>query len=365
MAIVGLVMIVKDEEAVIERALRSALPFISTYVIVDTGSTDRTKEIIRTVLAGIPGILEDRSWVSFGFNRTEALSLCDGRMDWALMLDADDSIEGEPPAPEQWMVNGVDGFIMRIQHGAVLHQRVQVFRTERGWIYEGVVHEAARLGDFRRPALAMMPGDSIVIARCEGARSRDPNKYMKDVALLEAELMHRPGDARVLFYLAQSYRDAGLRDKAQEVYRRYLECEGTWVHEQYMVLVNLIELVEDADDKIRLAWRAINVCPDRLEAQFALLRWWRRSGTVLTQQVYAIASVVTNRVPPSNALYVSPAVYEWVLDAELAEIAVALGHYRVAYEAASRTAASNAPVSMIAAALKTAKAALSHIREHH
>jgi glycosyltransferase involved in cell wall biosynthesis len=42
---VGLVMIVKNEEAVLERALRSALPFISTYVIVDTGSTDSTKDI--------------------------------------------------------------------------------------------------------------------------------------------------------------------------------------------------------------------------------------------------------------------------------------------------------------------------------
>lgn len=338
MAIVGIVMIVKDEEAVIERALRSALPFISTYVIVDTGSTDRTKEIIRTVLAGIPGILEDRPWVSFGSNRTEALALCEGRMDWAIMLDADDSLVGTPPRPVDWLVEGVDGYILRVQHGAVRHQRVQVFRTDCGWMYEGVIHETAVCKGRERPRLAMMPGDCYVVARCEGARSRDPNKYFKDAALLEGELVRNPGDTRALFYLAQSYRDAGVRDKAQEMYRRYLECTGTWIHEQYMALVNLIDLVDDADDKIRLTWRAIELCPERLEAQFALVRRWRHSGRAPTQQLFAIASVTGNRVPPPNALYVSPVIYEWAMDEELASLALSLGHSQVAYDAAIRAA---------------------------
>ena len=42
----GLCMIVKNEEHVIERALRSVLPHVDTWVIIDTGSTDRTKELI-------------------------------------------------------------------------------------------------------------------------------------------------------------------------------------------------------------------------------------------------------------------------------------------------------------------------------
>jgi glycosyltransferase involved in cell wall biosynthesis len=358
-------MIVRDEEAVIERALRSALPFISTYVIVDTGSTDRTKDVIRTVMAGIPGIIEDRSWISFGFNRTEALSLCDGRMDWTIMLDADDSLMGIPPTPEQWMVNGVDGFILRIQHGIARHQRVQVFRTERDWTYEGVVHESARCASQERPRLAMMPGDCYVVARCEGARSRDPNKYMKDAALLEGELMHRPGDARVLYYLAQSYRDAGVRDKARTMYYKYLDCKGTWIHEQYMALVNLIELEDGVDDKIRLTWRAIELCPERLEAQFALLKWWRLSGRPATQQLFAIATVTANREPPPNALYVVPAIYDWGFDDELSMTAFAVGRFQIAYDAATRCAVHAPESEMMARAIQNAKTALEHISKHH
>ena len=47
---VGLVMIVKDEEAVITRALASAIPYINRWLIVDTGSTDNTKFIINNAI---------------------------------------------------------------------------------------------------------------------------------------------------------------------------------------------------------------------------------------------------------------------------------------------------------------------------
>ena len=43
-------MIVKDEQAVIERLLRSVSPFIDSYLIVDTGSSDDTADIIHRVM---------------------------------------------------------------------------------------------------------------------------------------------------------------------------------------------------------------------------------------------------------------------------------------------------------------------------
>lgn len=45
MASVSLCMIVKDEEAVLARCLKSVQGFADEIVIVDTGSADRTKEI--------------------------------------------------------------------------------------------------------------------------------------------------------------------------------------------------------------------------------------------------------------------------------------------------------------------------------
>ena len=52
----GLNMIVKNEEKVIERLLRTVSPLVDWYTIVDTGSTDKTKEIITKTMQelGIP-----------------------------------------------------------------------------------------------------------------------------------------------------------------------------------------------------------------------------------------------------------------------------------------------------------------------
>ena len=52
-----LTMIVKDEARIIERCLAAATPWIDSYAILDTGSTDGTPELIRSHFeaADIPG----------------------------------------------------------------------------------------------------------------------------------------------------------------------------------------------------------------------------------------------------------------------------------------------------------------------
>src|SRR6266567_5123663 len=84
-----LVMIVKNEAEVIQRCLASVKPFIQHWVICDTGSTDRTREVVREALAGISGSLHDVPWRNFGWNRTQALELARGKADYHLLLDAD------------------------------------------------------------------------------------------------------------------------------------------------------------------------------------------------------------------------------------------------------------------------------------
>ena len=62
-----LVMIVKDEEDTMEKCIRAVSPFIKYWVIVDTGSSDNTKEVITKTMGelNIPGELHERPWVNF------------------------------------------------------------------------------------------------------------------------------------------------------------------------------------------------------------------------------------------------------------------------------------------------------------
>lgn len=340
--IIGLVMIVKNEEAVIERALRSAKPWISRYVIVDTGSTDRTKEVIREVMSDVSGVIVDRPWVNFEVNRTEALELCRGEMDWAIMLDADDNLAGGIPTPLLWRQLGdsIDGIVMQIRHGDIVHQRVQVFRIGADWCYKGVVHEVpvCRGRPEGSVRLANMPTTTYMVTRCEGVRSRDPEKYLKDATLLEVEHARNPTDMRTIYYLAQSWRDAGHRKKAAQYYREYVDSSGGWAGERYIAYVNLIEMTENQDEKVALAWKAVDVAPNRLEAPYIVLKTRRLAGLPITQQIYALGAVVQNRKVTSDIIYVNPILYSWGFDDEFAVVAFATGHYREAYDASLRAA---------------------------
>src|SRR5712671_786124 len=66
-------MIVKNEAARIERCLHSVLPHISSWAIVDTGSTDGTQDIVFRVLQDIPGDIKDEPFENFEQARNAAL----------------------------------------------------------------------------------------------------------------------------------------------------------------------------------------------------------------------------------------------------------------------------------------------------
>jgi len=84
---VSLCMIVKNEEKTLPRCLVSLKPIVDEIVIVDTGSSDKTREIARLFGAR----LTEFSWTGdFSAARNAGLECAAG--DWILVMDADEVI---------------------------------------------------------------------------------------------------------------------------------------------------------------------------------------------------------------------------------------------------------------------------------
>src|SRR3954469_25950254 len=103
-------MIVKNEAHVIRRCLDSVLPHIGHWVIVDTGSTDGTQQVVREHMRSVSGELHERPWRDFGSNRSEAIALTRGAADYVLVMDADHVLH----VPPKFSFDGLsdDGYFM-------------------------------------------------------------------------------------------------------------------------------------------------------------------------------------------------------------------------------------------------------------
>ena len=85
MADISLCMIVRNEEAVLARCLDSIRDEVDEIIIVDTGSSDNTKEIA----ARYTDKIYDFKWID-DFAAARNFSFSKATMEFAMWLDADD-----------------------------------------------------------------------------------------------------------------------------------------------------------------------------------------------------------------------------------------------------------------------------------
>jgi glycosyltransferase involved in cell wall biosynthesis len=302
-------MIVKNETKVIKRCLESVKPLIDYWVIVDTGSTDGTQEMIKDFMKDIPGELHERPWVNFAHNRNEALNLAKTKADYLLFIDADDTLAYAPDFKKPKLDK--DCYYIKIKYGGMSYDRIQLIKSTPNWKWAGVVHEVL-VSDTTFDG-GFLNGVTMVIVG-GGDRSHDPKKFEKDAALLEKAVQDDPTCGRHVFYLAQSYRDAGKLELALKNYEKRFAMGG-WDQEVYWSLYQIAILQEDLnypEETVSKSYvKAYNYRPTRAEPLYRLSSYYRRKENYLLG--YLVAQLGLQIKEPNDVLFVESWMYDYGL----------------------------------------------------
>lgn len=308
-------MIVKDESAVISRCLTSVLPIIDYWVIVDTGSTDGTQKIIKEFMEKnkIPGELHERPWVNFGHNRNEALKLAKDKGDYIFFIDADNTFEYETG----FKLSNLDKdfYYATLSDAGTRYGRISLIKNDLNWEWVGVLHEAV-CSPVAKTHATLEKVTQLV--RMDGSRSKDPKKYEKDAAVFEAALIEEPNNSRYVFYLAQSYQDAGNYPMALKNYEKRATMGG-WDEEVYTSLLKIGKLQEklkmSSEHIISSYNKAFQYRKTRVEPLYYLANIYREKDDF--NKSYLIGKIAETIPPSQDLLLVEQWIYDWGMPLEL------------------------------------------------
>lgn len=332
-------MIVKNESHIILECLNTIYKYLDYWVVCDTGSTDGTQDIIRNFFKekGIPGEIVQHEWKGFGHNRTEAFRACEGKADYAFVIDADDYVDGTMPFDKENM--DADVYALRMGRPDFSWWRNQVFNLNAGkWEYVGVLHEYARC-DKQNLVAKQLIGNYRVVARTMGARNLNTTpieKYKKDAETLEKALLEEPDNQRYHFYLAQSYFDSQQWAKAEEQYARRASMGG-WQEEAYYSIYRIAlckAMQEKPWPEVQQAFLdAYNYRPCRAEPLYHIAQVYRQKFNMPVLAFMFARAAADIPFPSQDILFVADAIYKYALLDEIAATAFYAGYPVIGYEA--------------------------------
>lgn len=306
---ISVCMIVRDEERVLARCLRSVADVADELCVVDTGSSDRTVRVaerfgahvvVDTSCNGPDGRISD-----FSVARNRALDLATG--DWILWLDADEALMPGGAARLRRHARAARHAAMKItlhDHGTEWASP-RFFRRTPAHRFAGRVHEwvtlTGRVGMDREIQIRHRPDKRGK----EGSGERN-------IRLLRAVLAEDPDDVRARFYMGNALLCEVAYREAIQHYECYLALGGGYLHERYTVVYSIAVchlLLGEPDAAIEHALRALHLDPRYAEAHCVLGDAWLQLGVPDFARQW-FRSALACRSPPDDAvLFIDRALY--------------------------------------------------------
>ena len=218
--LINLCIMVKNGGQQFEDMLRTNLPLIDEWTILDTGSTDGTLDIINKVLVGQKrGNLFQEPFINFRDSRNRLIELAGKRCKYILMLDDTYRIDGNLRGFLTDMRGDQmsDSLSLYIKSDDVEYSSNRIIKTNRNLKYMYRIHEVIQEHDNMNVIIPNYEAN-ILDGRFEYMEERTMARKELDLKLLYDELEEDPDNPRTHYYLGQTYNIIGDYENSYKWY---------------------------------------------------------------------------------------------------------------------------------------------------
>jgi len=242
---ISLCMIVRNEENTIARCLNSVKGIPDEIVIIDTGSIDRTKEIVGKYTDQI----FDFVWID-DFAAARNFAFSKATKDYILWLDADDVLAASDREQFLSLKKTLDPLLNIVnmpyllsfdQFGKVTFslRRNRLVKRSKNFRWIGPVHEYLEVyGD-------VLNSDICVTHKDMCKDDSDRNLKIYENRLCKGEEF----SPRDLFYYANELCDHQLNNRAIEAYHKFLKTGQGWVEDNLSACGKLADCYQNLGEK--------------------------------------------------------------------------------------------------------------------
>lgn len=240
---ISLCMIVKNEEETLSRCLRSVGEIADETVIVDTGSSDRTKEVAKQLGCRV----FDFPWTD-DFSAARNFSFSKATKEYILWLDADDVFTKEDrekflalkkspdPSVDVYMMKYKIGVGAEQKGAALSYYRERLVKRERGFRWHEPVHEYLEIS-----------GNIVNTDICVTHAAKERKSEGRNLAIYEKILANGGRlSARGLYYYGRELKENGRFFEAAEAFRNFLDGGEGWVEDNISACAELGECLRQS-----------------------------------------------------------------------------------------------------------------------
>ena len=289
MTSLSLCIIVKDEEDFVEQCLNSVKDFVDEIIIVDTGSTDKTKEIAKKFTDKV----FQHEWPD-DFSKARNISLKYATKEWILVLDADEIIAEEDLKKIRELIEDkdVDGCIFTQRNytnnsswinwvkckedkytkgfnGYRASKLVRLFRNNKEFEFRNKVHELVEYsikekgGELKETDIQI---HHYAESKPKEKRLATAKKYFE---LGEEIIKENPNDARAYYQTGAFCLNNKDYEKAVEKFEKVVELDASYKGAHYNLARAYFKLkkIDKAEEALR---KSIELKP-RITAAYSLL----------------------------------------------------------------------------------------------